>query len=177
MRTWVWFLTSLSGSGYHVAVSCGVGRRRVSGLVLLRLGCTPSAVAPIRPLWEAPYAEGVALLKKTKKKKKEMCSRLPTKWTTELWFKTNWCQIILDFLDDKELRTILLYELFLKYVFGLFSTFYSSSQKVNNTALQFVSITLVSNWDYSHELFPSLKDTVNNINGLIISLILSSFED
>ena len=106
-----------------------------------------------------------------------MCSRLPTKWTTELWFKTNWCQIILDFLDDKELRTILLYELFLKYVFGLFSTFYSSSQKVNNTALQFVSITLVSNWDYSHELFPSLKDMVNNINGLIISLILSSFED
>ena len=76
MRTWVWSLTSLSGSGYHVAVSCGVGRRRVSGLVLLWLGCRPSAVAPIRPLWEAPYAEGVALLKKTKKKKrKKKCVR------------------------------------------------------------------------------------------------------
>ena len=41
----------------------------VKDLVLLWLWCRPAAVVPIRPLaWELPYALGVAL--KSKKKKK-----------------------------------------------------------------------------------------------------------
>ena len=45
-------------------MSCGVGRRRGSYLVLLWLWCRPVATAPIRPLaWEPPYAAGAALEK------------------------------------------------------------------------------------------------------------------
>ena len=45
-----------------MAVSCGVGRRRSSDLVLLWLWWRPAAAAPIPPLvWEPPYAAGVAL--------------------------------------------------------------------------------------------------------------------
>ena len=56
--------------GSSVATNCGVGRRRVSDLELLWLWCTLAAVALIQPLlWEPPYAVGVAL--KRKKKKKE----------------------------------------------------------------------------------------------------------
>ena len=52
-------------------MSCGVAYRRSSDLVLLWLWCRPMATAPIRPLaWEPPYAEGAAL-EKTKKKKKK----------------------------------------------------------------------------------------------------------
>ena len=48
-------------------MSCGVGCRRGSDLVLLWL----AAVAPIRPLaWEPPYATGTALKRKKRKKKK-----------------------------------------------------------------------------------------------------------
>ena len=51
-----------------VAVSCGVGRRRGSDPLLLRLWCRPAAIAPIRPLsWEPAYA-GCVALKKTNKK-------------------------------------------------------------------------------------------------------------
>ena len=51
-----------------MAVSCGVGCRHGSGLVLLWLWCRLAAVAPIQPLaWEPPYAVGVALKKKKKK--------------------------------------------------------------------------------------------------------------
>ena len=47
---------------------CGVGRRRGSDPVLLRLWCRPVATAPIGPLvWESPYVVGTAL-EKTKKK-------------------------------------------------------------------------------------------------------------
>ena len=53
-------------------MSCGVGRRCSSDLVLLWLWCRPAAVAPIRPLaWEPPYAMGAALEKTKKKKKKK----------------------------------------------------------------------------------------------------------
>ena len=53
-------------------VSCGVGRRCGSDLVLLWLWCTLAAVAPIRPLArEPPYAMNVALKIKKKKKKKK----------------------------------------------------------------------------------------------------------
>ena len=45
-----------------VAVSCGVGHRWTSDLVLLGLWCRLAAVAPIQPLaWGFPYAAGVAL--------------------------------------------------------------------------------------------------------------------
>ena len=49
-------------------MSCGIGRRRGSDLVLL--WCKPEATAPIRPLaWEPPYAAGCGPqnAKKTKK--------------------------------------------------------------------------------------------------------------
>ena len=50
-------------------MSCGLGRRRGSNPALLWLWGRPAAAAPIRPLaWEPPYAVGVAL--KSKKKKK-----------------------------------------------------------------------------------------------------------
>ena len=52
-------------------MSCGVGLRRGSDLVL-QLWHRPAAVAPIRPLaWEPPYAKGVALKRQKKKKKNE----------------------------------------------------------------------------------------------------------
>ena len=52
-------------------MSCGVGHRHGLDLALLWLWCRPAAVAPIRPLaWEPSYAEGVALKRQKKKKKK-----------------------------------------------------------------------------------------------------------
>ena len=61
----------VKGSG--VAMSCGVGHRCGSDLVLLWLWHRPTAVALIRPLaWEPPYAAGVA--QKWKKKKREFPS-------------------------------------------------------------------------------------------------------
>ena len=57
------------GSG--VAMSCGVGCRSSSDLVLLWLWCRLTATAPIRPLaWEPPYAVGAALKKNKRQKKK-----------------------------------------------------------------------------------------------------------
>ena len=50
------------GSG--IAVSCGVGYRHGSDLVLLWLWRRPVVTTPIRPLaWEPPYAVGAALEK------------------------------------------------------------------------------------------------------------------
>ena len=47
-----------------IAMSCGVGRRCSSDLVLLWLCCRLAAAVPIQPLaWEPPYA---CLLKKKK---------------------------------------------------------------------------------------------------------------
>jgi len=49
-------------------VSCGVGCRRGSDLVLLWLWCRVAATAPIGPLaWEPPYAAGEALKKEKNK--------------------------------------------------------------------------------------------------------------
>ena len=49
---------------------CGIGHRRVLDLVLLWLWCRPAATSPIPPLaWEYPYALGVALRSKGKKKR------------------------------------------------------------------------------------------------------------
>ena len=49
-------------------MSCGVGCRCGSDLVLLWLWCRLAAVAPVGPLaWEPPYATGMALKKPEKK--------------------------------------------------------------------------------------------------------------
>ena len=53
-----------------MALSCGVGHRRGLDPELLWLWRRPGATAPIRPLaWDPPYASGVALKKKKRKKK------------------------------------------------------------------------------------------------------------
>ena len=50
-------------------MSCGVGGRHGSDPKLLWMWHRPAAVAPIRPLvWELPYAAGVPLKRKEKKK-------------------------------------------------------------------------------------------------------------
>ena len=52
-------------------MSCGVGHRHSSDLVLLWLWCRPVATAPVRPLvWELPYATGVALKRQKQNKNK-----------------------------------------------------------------------------------------------------------
>ena len=49
-------------------MSCGVGRRQGSDLVLLWLWCRPAATATTRPLsWEPRYAAGMALKRQKKK--------------------------------------------------------------------------------------------------------------
>ena len=49
----------VKGSG--IAMSCGVGCKRDSDLVLLWLWRGPAAAAPIQPLaWEPPYTKGEA---------------------------------------------------------------------------------------------------------------------
>ena len=56
-------LTSLSGLGSGIAVSCGVGHRGSLEPTLLLLGLRPAA-APIRSLaWELPHAGDEALKK------------------------------------------------------------------------------------------------------------------
>ena len=53
-------------------MSCGVGRRCGSDVVLLWLWHRPVTAALIRPLaWEPPYTMGVALEKAKKDKKKK----------------------------------------------------------------------------------------------------------
>ena len=53
-------------------MSCGIGCRRSSDLVLLWLWYRQVATAPIQPLtWEFPYAATAALKKKKKKKEKK----------------------------------------------------------------------------------------------------------
>ena len=56
-------------------MSCGVGYRRSSDLMLLWLWCRPAPVAPIGPLaWEPPYAMGAALKGQKIKKKWKITS-------------------------------------------------------------------------------------------------------
>ena len=53
-------------------MSCGVGHRHGSDLVLLWLWCRLAAVAPIGPLaWDSPYAAGMALKRQPPQKKKQ----------------------------------------------------------------------------------------------------------
>ena len=62
------------GSG--VAVSCGVGSRCGSDLMWLWLWCRLAAGAPIGPLaWEPPYATGVGLKRKKKKKQRHLSKK------------------------------------------------------------------------------------------------------
>jgi len=59
------------GWGSGIAVSCGVGYRHSSDLVLLWLWYRLAATAPIGPLaWEPPHATGMALKRQKKKKLK-----------------------------------------------------------------------------------------------------------
>ena len=56
-------------------MSCGVGGRCGSGVVLLWLWCRPAATAPIRPpAWQPPYAveKDERQKKKERKKKRKM---------------------------------------------------------------------------------------------------------
>ena len=65
LRLLVPSLTSLSGLRIGSSLSCGVGGRQGSDLMLLWQW--PAAVAPILPLvWEPPYAMGAALKRKKK---------------------------------------------------------------------------------------------------------------
>ena len=58
-------------------MSCGVGCRCDSELVLLWLWCRLAAVAPIRPLaWEPPYAMSLALKKHKKNPPKPLRSQM-----------------------------------------------------------------------------------------------------
>ena len=53
-------------------MSCDIGRRRGSDLMLLWLWRRPKDTAPIRPLsWESPYAAKAALEKAKSQKKKK----------------------------------------------------------------------------------------------------------
>ena len=72
------------GEGSGVAVSCGVGFRLGSDLMLLWLWCRRAATAPVGPLaWEHPHAVGSGPRKgkNTKKKKKEVF---------KFWFQTDY---------------------------------------------------------------------------------------
>ena len=59
-------------------MTCGVGRRHGSDLVLLWLWRRPAAIAPIQPLgWQLSYAAGAALKsKKNKQTNKKKCPLL-----------------------------------------------------------------------------------------------------
>ena len=59
-------------------MSCGVGHRHDSDLMLLWLWHRPAAAAPIRPLaWELPYVAGTPL-KKKKGRKEKNCDIIDT---------------------------------------------------------------------------------------------------
>ena len=71
MRTWVRSLSSLSGLS---AMRCGVLRRHGLDPKLLWLWCRRSAAALNQSLaWELPYAKGLAL-KEKRKKRLELCT-------------------------------------------------------------------------------------------------------
>ena len=56
----------VKGSG--IAVSCGIGHRQDSNLMLLWLWCRPAPVAPVQPqAWELLCDLGVALKKEEKR--------------------------------------------------------------------------------------------------------------
>ena len=89
-------------------MSCGVGRRRGSDLVVLWLWCMLAAAALIRPLaWQLPYAIDTDL----KKKKKNPL--LPI-------------SVVLNLSDD----TLLLFILFI-YLFVCFFLLYSMGTKLH----------------------------------------------
>ena len=67
-------------------MSCGVGRRHGSDLVLLWLWGRPVAIALIRPLaWEPPYAAGAAQ-ERIKKRKKERKKERKNRKQTDMFF-------------------------------------------------------------------------------------------
>ena len=77
LRMQVLSLDLLSGLRIWHCHSCSIGPKWCSDPELLWLWCRPAAVAPIPPLaWEPPYATGVALKRKRKKKRGEKCDAL-----------------------------------------------------------------------------------------------------
>ena len=77
-------------------MSCGVGRRYGSTLMLLWLWCRLAATSPIRSLaWELPCAMGVPLKRQKIKNKKifGICRGSPTDILTNT-------SIIINFLED-----------------------------------------------------------------------------
>ena len=80
-------------------MSCGVGRRCGSDLILLWVWCRLAATAPVRPLaWEPPYATGVAL-EKAKKDKKQKKTQTPQKNPPPTLLSL--------FIGEKQIKTIL----------------------------------------------------------------------
>ena len=78
--------------GANVVASFSVGHRHSLDVVLLWLWYRPAAVALIQPLaWELPYAKGVALKKKRRKKYVFVCHE--NSGFTLLTFKyiIQWC--------------------------------------------------------------------------------------
>ena len=81
-------------------MNCGVGHRHSSDPTLLWLWDRPAIVALIQPLaWELAYADGVALKRKEKKKKKQ-CVRIlvlafPISWMV-FTFEVNWLCLIIN---------------------------------------------------------------------------------
>ena len=73
--------------GSWVVVSCGVGHKRSSDLVWLWLWCRLAAIALIWPLvWELPYATGVALKSKKKKRQKKKAILSYKEWKAIVLF-------------------------------------------------------------------------------------------
>ena len=73
MKIQVQSLALLSGLRICIGTSCGVDRECSSDLGLLWLRRGPEAATLIQPLaWEPPYAAGVALKKKERKKKERI---------------------------------------------------------------------------------------------------------
>jgi len=66
---------------HSIVVSCSVGSRHTSDLLLLWLWCGPATVALLQPLaWKPPYVESSAL--KRPKKKKERERKKKSSWSS-----------------------------------------------------------------------------------------------
>ena len=89
------------GQGSSVALNCGVtGHRHGSDPMLLWLWGRPAAVAPIGPLrCELPYAAGVALKSKKKKREREKQADFRPNFST-----TEYCYNIYHFVE-KNIRS------------------------------------------------------------------------
>ena len=75
-------------------MSCGVGRRCGSDVVLLWLWCSPASIVPIRPLaWEPPYGAGAALKRQKQTNKRTHTFIILKFWRTEIQNENNGTKI------------------------------------------------------------------------------------